>query len=209
MIAVTRLMALVIGYFLGCFPTGYLVGKSRGVDIRKHGSGNTGTTNTLRTLGWGAAVLTFLGDCAKTILAIVLANVLFKRTGFDMTILELYAGLGAVMGHNFPFYFKFKGGKAVATTAGVFLAIQPVYVLIFIGVFLMILLTTSTVSIASMGTMVLAAIFSFLIKDPIMAIAIWILALLIIYLHRENVARIKNGVESRVPFGLRSTKKDK
>ena len=90
MIVVTRLMALVIGYFLGCFPTGYLVGKTRGIDIRKHGSGNTGATNTLRTLGWGAAGITFFGDCAKTILAILLANLLFSATGFDMKILQLY-----------------------------------------------------------------------------------------------------------------------
>ena len=80
MIVITRLMALIMGYFCGCFPTGYLVGKRRGVDIRKHGSGNTGATNTLRTLGWAAAAITFIGDCAKTILAIILANVLFKNS---------------------------------------------------------------------------------------------------------------------------------
>ena len=71
---VTRIMALVIGYFCGCFPTGYMVGKSRGVDIRKHGSGNTGATNTLRILGWGAAGITFFGDCAKTVFAIFIAS---------------------------------------------------------------------------------------------------------------------------------------
>ena len=137
MIAVTRLMALVIGYFCGCFPSGYLVGKSRGVDIRKHGSGNTGATNTLRTLGWGPAALTFFGDCMKTILAIVLANVLFHRSGFDMTILQLYAGLGAVLGHNFPFYFKFKGGKGIACTAGVAFALFPAAVPVCFIVFVL------------------------------------------------------------------------
>ena len=125
MSVVTRLMALVIGYFCGCFPTGYMVGKSRGIDIRKHGSGNTGATNTLRTLGWGPAGITFAGDCAKTILAIILANLLFHKSGFDMTLVELYAGIGAVLGHNFPFYFKFKGGKGIACMAGLTFALFP------------------------------------------------------------------------------------
>ena len=94
MIVVIRLMALLIGYLLGCFPTGYLVGKSHGIDIRQHGSGNTGATNTLRTLGWTAAILTFFGDCMKTVLSILIANVLFKNSVDDITVIELYAGLG-------------------------------------------------------------------------------------------------------------------
>ena len=137
MIAVTRLMALVIGYFCGCFPTGYVVGKTKGIDIRKYGSGNTGATNTLRTLGWGPAGITFAGDCVKTVVAIVLANVLLHKTGLDMTIIELYAGLGAVLGHNFPFYFKFKGGKGIACTAGLAFALFPGAVPVWFVVFVL------------------------------------------------------------------------
>ncbi len=198
------IIQMIIAYLLGSIPSGVWIGQAFfNKDIRKYGSGNTGATNTFRILGPKAGTIALIADVLKGFVATFIPIYL----GTD--IHPVFIGIFAIIGHIYPIYIKFKGGKAVATTAGVFLAIQPVYVLIFIGVFLMILLTTSTVSIASMGTMVLAAIFSFLIKDPIMAIAIWILALLIIYLHRENVARIKNGVESRVPFGLRSTKKDK
>lgn len=198
------IIQMIIAYLLGSIPSGVWIGQAFfNKDIRKYGSGNTGATNTFRILGPKAGTIALIADVLKGFVATFIPIYL----GTD--IHPVFIGIFAIIGHIYPIYIKFKGGKAVATTAGVFLAIQPVYVLIFIGVFLMILLTTSTVSIASMGTMLLAAIFSFLIKDPIMAIAIWILALLIIYLHRENVARIKNGVESRVPFGLRSTKKDK
>lgn len=198
------IIQMIIAYLLGSIPSGVWIGQAFfNKDIRKYGSGNTGATNTFRILGPKAGTIALIADVLKGFVATFIPIYL----GTD--IHPVFIGIFAIIGHIYPIYIKFKGGKAVATTAGIFLAIQPVYVLIFIGVFLMILLTTSTVSIASMGTMVLAAIFSFLIKDPIMAIAIWILALLIIYLHRENVARIKNGVESRVPFGLRSTKKDK
>lgn len=198
------IIQMIIAYLLGSIPSGVWIGQAFfNKDIRKYGSGNTGATNTFRILGPKAGTIALIADVLKGFVATFIP--IYLRTDIH----PVFIGIFAIIGHIYPIYIKFKGGKAVATTAGVFLAIQPVYVLIFIGVFLMILLTTSTVSIASMGTMVLAAIFSFLIKDPIMAIAIWILALLIIYLHRENVARIKNGVESRVPFGLRSTKKDK
>lgn len=198
------IIQMIIAYLLGSIPSGVWIGQAFfNKDIRKYGSGNTGATNTFRILGPKAGTIALIADVLKGFVAT------FIPIYLETDIHPVFIGIFAIIGHIYPIYIKFKGGKAVATTAGVFLAIQPVYVLIFIGVFLMILLTTSTVSIASMGTMVLAAIFSFLIKDPIMAITIWILALLIIYLHRENVARIKNGVESRVLFGLRSTKKDK
>lgn len=209
MIAVTRLMALVIGYFLGCFPTGYLVGKSRGVDIRKHGSGNTGATNTLRTLGWGAAVLTFLGDCAKTILAIVLANVLFKRTGFDMTILELYAGLGAVMGHNFPFYFKFKGGKGIACTAGLAFALFPGAVPVCLTVFVLCIALSKYVSLGSimMAIILVLQIFVFnaygILGVPESSvlefdILVLVLGVLAIFQHRSNIVRLFKGTENKL-----------
>jgi glycerol-3-phosphate acyltransferase PlsY len=209
MIAVTRLMALVIGYFLGCFPTGYLVGKSRGVDIRKHGSGNTGATNTLRTLGWGAAVLTFLGDCAKTILAIVLANVLFKRTGFDMTILELYAGLGAVMGHNFPFYFKFKGGKGIACTAGLAFTLFPGAVPVCLTVFVLCIALSKYVSLGSimMAILLVLQIFVFnaygILGVPETSvlefdILVLILGVLAIFQHRSNIVRLFKGTENKL-----------
>lgn len=195
---------MIIAYLLGSIPSGVWIGRAFfNKDIREYGSGNTGATNTYRILGPKAGTVALIMDVLKGFIATSIPIYL----GTD--IHPVFIGIFAILGHIYPIYIKFKGGKAVATTAGVVLAIQPVYVLIFIAVFLFILLTTSTVSIASMGAVLLAAIFSFSLNDPIMAIAIWGLAFTIIYLHRENLKRIKKGTESRVPFGLRSTKKDK
>ena len=100
-----RVIALGIGYLFGLFQTGYLYGKSQGIDIRSEGSGNAGTTNSLRVLGIKAGLITFAGDLCKAILAVLLVKVLFRNAYPDaVKILELYAGFGAVLGHNFPFY---------------------------------------------------------------------------------------------------------
>ncbi len=209
MIAVTRLIALVMGYFCGCFPTGYLVGKSKGIDIRKHGSGNTGATNTLRTLGWGPAGLTFFGDCMKTVLAIVLANLLLHRTGFDMTILELYAGLGAVLGHNFPFYFKFKGGKGIACTAGLTFALFPGAVPVCLTVFVLCIALSKYVSLGSimMSILLVIQIFVFnfygILGVPETSVVefdilVLVLGVLAIFQHRENIVRLFKGTENKL-----------
>ncbi len=209
MIVVTRLLALLMGYLFGCFPTGYLVGKKRGVDIRKHGSGNTGATNTLRTLGWVAAIITFVGDCAKTILAIVLANVLFKDFGYDMTIIELYAGLGAVLGHNFPFYFKFKGGKGIACTAGVAFALFPGAVPVCLTVFVLCIALSKYVSLGSimMAILLIVQIFVFnyygVLGVPETSVyefdtLVLILGLMAIFQHRENIVRLFKGTENKI-----------
>ena len=117
-----RVIALGIGYLFGLFQTGYLYGKSQGIDIRSEGSGNAGTTNSLRVLGIKAGLITFAGDLCKAILAVLLVKVLFRNAYPDaVKILELYAGFGAVLGHNFPFYLKFKGGKGIACTSGMIL----------------------------------------------------------------------------------------
>ena len=209
MIAVTRLMALVMGYFCGCFPTGYLVGKSKGIDIRKHGSGNTGATNTLRTLGWGPAGITFAGDCLKTILAIVLANILLHKTGFDMTIIELYAGLGAVLGHNFPFYFKFKGGKGIACTAGLTFALFPGAVPVCLTVFVLCIALSKYVSLGSimMSILLVIQIFVFnfygILGVPETSVVefdilVLVLGVLAIFQHRENIVRLFKGTENKL-----------
>ena len=104
-----------MGYCFGLFQTGYIYGEKHGVDIRTQGSGNAGTTNTLRVLGWKAGLITFLGDLFKAIFAVLLIRFIFIGKYPDaVKILELYAGFGAVLGHNFPFYLKFKGGKGIA-----------------------------------------------------------------------------------------------
>ena len=206
---ITRLMALVIGYFCGCFPTGYLVGRKRGIDIRKHGSGNTGATNTLRTLGWVAAATTFAGDCLKTILAIVLANILFQNSGYDMTIIELYGGLGAVLGHNYPFYFKFKGGKGIACTAGVAFALFPGAVPVCLTVFVLCIALSKYVSLGSilMAILLIIQIFVFnfygILGVPESSICefnilVMVLGLMAIFQHRENIVRLFKGTENKI-----------
>ena len=112
-----RLICLAIGYVCGLFQTGYIVGEMSHVDIRKKGSGNAGTTNALRVLGWKAGLLTFAGDVIKCVVAFLI--VFFMYRGSDCRpLLTLYAGAGVTLGHNFPFYMNFKGGKGIAVMAG-------------------------------------------------------------------------------------------
>ena len=121
-----RAICLVIGYVFGLFQTAYLYGKLHGIDIRNYGSGNAGTTNTLRTLGTKAGLIVLLGDIMKCILAIVLTNLLFQNSHPDeIYLLKIYAAAGAILGHNFPFYLHFKGGKGIAATAGMILSFHP------------------------------------------------------------------------------------
>lgn len=104
----------MIGYVFGLFQTAYLYGKLHGIDIRNYGSGNAGTTNTLRTLGTKAGLIVLLGDIMKCILAIVLTNMLFQNSHPDeIYLLKIYAAAGAILGHNFPFYLHFKGEKGL------------------------------------------------------------------------------------------------
>lgn len=152
-----RLIALLVGYLFGNFQTGYLYGKSKGIDIRKHGSGNAGTTNTLRTLGIKAGLITFLGDCFKAVFAILIIKYIFRNQFTDsIKILEMYAGFGTVLGHNFPFYLGFKGGKGIACTAGVILAVCPLATIICLIVFISIVAITRYVSL---GSIIMISVF--------------------------------------------------
>lgn len=114
-----RIICLVIGYVFGLFQTAFIYGKAHGIDIRQHGSGNAGTTNALRVLGKKAGLIVFLGDVLKTVLAMVICRLLFRNSAPQMLpLLSLYAGAGAILGHNFPFYMKFKGGKELPQQQG-------------------------------------------------------------------------------------------
>lgn len=193
----------VIAYLLGSIPSGVWLGKYlHKKDIREFGSGNTGATNTFRILGPKAGTLALIGDVLKGTIATLIPIY------FGTDVHPIFIGVFAIIGHIYPIYIQFKGGKAAATSAGVVLAIYPVFLLVFVGVFLVILLTTSTVSIASMLAVILAAIGSLFISDPVFSIIVWLIALTIVYLHRENIQRLRKGTESRVPFGLRSSKKE-
>lgn len=194
---------MILAYLLGSIPSGVWIGKLLyKKDIRDYGSGNTGATNTFRILGPKAGSIALIGDILKGTVATLLP------IWFNTDIHPMFIGAFAIIGHVFPLYIKFKGGKAVATSAGVALALHPIFLLIFVGIFLLILFTTSMVSVASMLAVSLAAVGTFFLNDPVFSIAIWIIAVLIVYLHRENIKRLRTGTESKVPFGLNSSKKD-
>lgn len=152
-----RLFCVLIGYIFGLFQTGYIYGRIKGIDIREHGSGNAGTTNALRTLGTKAGVATFIGDCLKCILAVITVRLIFSH-GYSslMPLLTVYTGLGVVLGHNFPFYLKFRGGKGIASTAGLILTLAPVLSLIAFATFGAAVGITKYVSL---GSLLLAAEF--------------------------------------------------
>ena len=203
-----RLLCLLIGYVFGLFQTGYIYGKTQQVDIRKMGSGNAGTTNALRTLGWKAAAITFVGDLLKCVIAIGLVRIIYKDNAM-VELLAFYAGLGAVLGHNFPFYMKFKGGKGIAATTGLILAIHPVMFLIVAVIFLAILLTTQYVSLGSILIMICFVIevivygqnggFDISGKSlyELYIIAI-VLALLACFQHRSNIKRLLTKTENKI-----------
>ena len=215
MIIVSRLVCLAIGYFLGLFQTGFIYGKTQGIDIRTQGSGNAGTTNCLRVLGTKAAAITFFGDSIKAILAIVIVRILFGTllAGTmhvdSIKLLELYAGLGAVIGHNYPFYMGFRGGKGIASTFGVMLALCPSIALVCVVVFIIIFAITHYVSL---GSVVIVTVFlagvvianhmmllgvspEYLVEFDIVAACFTLMA---IWRHRANIKRLLNHEESKV-----------
>ena len=202
-----RLICVAIGYLFGLFQTGYIYGMINHVDIRKHGSGNAGTTNALRTLGWKAGAITFIGDCLKCVFAVVLVHFIFADSS-HVELLAIYAGLGAVLGHNFPFYLNFKGGKGIASTVGLILAVNPVMFLIVAIVFIAIVWFTQYVSLGSIVIMVLFVIQVVIYGQmdgfgltggelyEFYAIAI-VLAALAIWRHRANIKRLATGTENK------------
>ena len=131
--AIKVIICLALGYIFGCFQTGYFYGKVfKGIDVRNYGSGNAGTTNTLRTLGKPAGYIVFLGDALKAVFAVwIVRYLLFPGLGDVTKILETVTALGVVLGHNYPFYMNFKGGKGIAATGGFMFALFPILMLIF------------------------------------------------------------------------------
>ncbi len=146
-----RIICLLIGYAFGLFQTSYIIGRLKGIDIRNYGSGNAGTTNMLRTMGTSAGLLTFFGDCVKCILAVTLIRYLFRNSHGDMLpLLSLYCGAGVILGHNYPFYLNFRGGKGIAATAGLIISFHSIMTTLGIITFFGVFLTTHYVSLGSL-----------------------------------------------------------
>ena len=210
-----RLICVLIGYACGLFQTGYIYGKIHHIDIRKHGSGNAGTTNALRTLGWKAGAITFLGDFLKCVVAVLVVYMLFGKTHQSMfELLAMYTGMGAVLGHNFPFYLKFKGGKGIATTAGLLITVNPKVALIAMATFILVVAITRYVSLGSIILVVIFAIGMIFQGEfsgttlvgtelyELYGLSIF-LAAMAIYRHRANIKRLLNGTENKLSFGKR------
>jgi glycerol-3-phosphate acyltransferase PlsY len=189
-----------MGYVFGCFSTGYFVGKMNRVDIRKYGSGNIGTTNALRTLGAKAGVITLAGDALKAVIPILLVRFLIFP-GFDrLQLLVLYTGLGVVLGHNYPAWMHFKGGKGIAATGGVFAAFDPLIIPIGLPLFILVVAVTRYVSLGSLLIAVLMPVWV-LIRYPgdihMLILSVIFFALAVIK-HRANIKRLINGTENKI-----------
>ncbi len=208
-----RIISLLIGYVFGLIQTGFLIGKAQGIDIRSVGSGNAGSTNMLRTFGVKAGVLTLLCDAAKTLAAILVAWLLFHKTHADiMPLLKVYAGAGAILGHDFPFYMKFRGGKGIACTAGLVIGFLnlPLF-LLGIATFFGIFFTTHYVSLGSclvwLGLIIECFIFGQKGLPPFtgmpaaalkeMYVILLFLGILAWWQHRGNISRLLHGKERR------------
>lgn len=200
----SNILIIVIAYLLGSIPSGVWVGKLFfKIDIREHGSGNMGTTNTFRVLGVKAGTIVMILDIAKGTIAALLP------VWLGLELHPMITGIFAVLGHVYPIFAGFKGGKAVATTAGIALGAQPLFVVILIGLWAGILYLSSVVSLASIITLVVAAAASLFIGDWIFAVIVWVAMIIIVVRHRSNIERIRKGEENRVPFGRNGSKKSK
>lgn len=189
------ILAVLLGYGVGCFSSAYFLSKTlKKGDIRKYGSGNAGTTNMLRTYGFGFGIATLLMDILKGILAIVVGYLI---GGEECALLS---GLFAVVGHIFPFYLGFKGGKGVATTLGVIIAVNPLVGFLLFAMGLVIVLLTQMVSLASLAIVIMFPIICLVLYPTrlmILVVAIFLM-LITLYKHRENINRIRRGTENKV-----------
>ena len=205
-----RVICLLIGYVFGLFQTAYFYGKAKGIDIRKYGSGNAGTTNALRVLGTKAGLIVFAGDCLKCIIAVCITRALFS-TGHpeNIYLLCLYAGAGAILGHNYPFYMNFKGGKGIAATAGMVLSFHPYFIITGVLLFFIPFFTTHLVSLGSLlvyaGLMIQLVIcgqtglFAEMTQGELieMYVVFACLTVLAFWKHRENIKRLIHGNERK------------
>lgn len=198
------LLTLIFSYLLGSVATAVWTGKIfHGVDVREHGSGNAGATNVIRVLGWKTGVPVLLIDVLKGWLAAMLP-VFFNLTGHgtaQMTNFQILAGICAVLGHIFPLFAGFRGGKGVATIFGVLLAIHPLVTLSCLGVFLIVLLISGYVSLSSMSAGAAFPVFLlFFFDTPSVFLKVFsvVVAAALIITHRKNIKRLLKGEESKL-----------
>lgn len=197
----------IVGYLLGSLPTGYVVGKARGVDLRTVGSGNIGATNVFRTLGKGLGILVLVIDGLKGYAAcawlpdLVMHYLTQKHSLPDAgfyDVLRIAGGLGAVLGHNYTCWLKFKGGKGIATSAGMLAALVPLAFVITLSIWIVMFAVTRYVSVASIAASVALPFAAYFTRNSATIVIVTaFMALLAIYKHRANIRRLLDGTESR------------
>lgn len=200
----------VVAYLLGSIPSAVWIGKSLyGVDVREHGSGNAGTTNVLRVLGAKAAIPVFIVDTLKGLLAVLAVYLIpgVDRSSELFNVVKIACGLLAVVGHMYPVFAGFRGGKGVATTLGVAIAIQPLGALAALGVFIVVFAISRYVSLSSLCaglSFPLATVF--VLREQMLSVRIFValVCLLLFYTHRKNIQRLISGVEPKTVFGKKS-----
>lgn len=209
---VQRIICLAIGYVFGLFQTGYLYGRLHGIDIRKEGSGNAGTTNALRVLGKKAGIITYVGDMVKAVLSAWIVRLIFGESHGDIImVLVLYSGLGVILGHNYPFYLGFKGGKGIAASSGVIVSL--LYWPLILAGFCTFMIVTILTRFVSLGSLVMMA--GFLIEFVIFSangmipglypaerteaiVIVAVLTVLAFWRHRANIGRLVHGNERKL-----------
>ncbi|MCR5654199.1 MAG: glycerol-3-phosphate 1-O-acyltransferase PlsY [Lachnospiraceae bacterium] len=217
---VARILCVVIGYCFGLIQTSYILGKIKGIDIRQYGSGNAGLTNSLRVMGKKAAAIVFIVDAAKAVIAMLICAALFKTEYPHLAeMFKMYAGMGVILGHNFPFYMKFKGGKGIMATGGICIGMGLTYFITCGITFFGIFFATHYVSLGSLcmyicfviTTIVCGQMGQFgggmmpqsnLIEMYVIAV---FLAAMAFYRHRANIGRLASGTERKTYL----TKKNK
>ena len=216
------IICLLAGYAFGNIPNGYLYAKAHGIDIYKEGSGNPGSTNILRTLGKKAGITVLLMDIAKCMLPIFFMVLFFKPENEDIkSLILMTTGIGAILGHNFPCIPKVKGGKGVACTGALLIALSPLYTLCLLLFFILVVLITGYVSLGSMlavtvfflsvvffGKTSLLFPFSGAVYLPMCALSFLLMAMLI-FQHRGNIKRLLSGTENRFGKKKKETGKEK
>ncbi|MCP3740962.1 glycerol-3-phosphate 1-O-acyltransferase PlsY [Rossellomorea sp. BNER] len=186
---------IMSAYLLGSIPSGLIIGKVfYKTDIREHGSGNLGGTNTFRTLGIKAGLIVTIMDIIKGTIATQLPNL------FDSEIHMLLAGVIAVVGHMYPIFANFRGGKAVATSGGIILGYAPLLFILALTVFFLCLYLTKYVSLSSMLTALIAFIYTLFTGDLPLIIVLFALSTFVFYRHRANITRIRNKTEPKIKW---------
>lgn len=198
----------LIAYLLGSFPSGYVVGRLRGVDMRKVGSGNVGATNVTRILGKQFGYPVFLVDFLKGLVAVLLAGAIAHRCHFDSIAADFCVALGGifwVLGHSFPVWLAFKGGKGVATSLGVIFGISWIAAVIMCAVWIVLFKITRYVSVASIAAAIalpvamIALLFLHQLQSPVLVYFSLCLGAIVVIRHRSNMSRLLSGTEPRFP----------